>query len=79
MGAWIETVKLERNANQGQSHPTWVRGLKHFGWFMTMMNWQSHPTWVRGLKLADTYNYEKQSKSHPTWVRGLKHGKYALS
>ena len=35
-----------------RSHPTWVRGLKHFvtGGFTTYK--LSHPTWVRGLKQA---------------------------
>ena len=33
-----------------RSHPTWVRGLKHyiFNHFPTAQ--RSHPTWVRGLK-----------------------------
>ena len=34
-----------------QSHPTWVRGLKHYLLYLYQANVLSHPTWVRGLKL----------------------------
>ena len=34
-----------------KSHPTWVRGLKHFGRNEFGDAVKSHPTWVRGLKL----------------------------
>ena len=34
-----------------RSHPTWVRGLKHFGVLRNQLLSVSHPTWVRGLKL----------------------------
>ena len=33
-----------------QSHPTWVRGLKHKYIVEQSNRCQSHPTWVRGLK-----------------------------
>ena len=33
------------------SHPTWVRGLKHFWALILAISLLSHPTWVRGLKL----------------------------
>ena len=33
-----------------QSHPTWVRGLKHEKMLFTIYLAMSHPTWVRGLK-----------------------------
>ncbi len=29
VGAWIETHQWQNRQNQEQSHPTWVRGLKH--------------------------------------------------
>ena len=29
VGAWIETIIKNWNINKLQSHPTWVRGLKH--------------------------------------------------
>ena len=29
MGAWIETSVVAQNVNGVESHPTWVRGLKH--------------------------------------------------
>ena len=32
------------------SHPTWVRGLKHFVDVIHRRWCTSHPTWVRGLK-----------------------------
>ena len=33
-----------------QSHPTWVRGLKHHELYCIQAKHKSHPTWVRGLK-----------------------------
>ena len=33
-----------------QSHPLWVRGLKHKAQFCPTRAIQSHPLWVRGLK-----------------------------
>ena len=33
-----------------QSHPTWVRGLKHHLPSAIYTALASHPTWVRGLK-----------------------------
>ena len=33
-----------------QSHPTWVRGLKHSCLIIKRTKLGSHPTWVRGLK-----------------------------
>ena len=35
-----------------QSHPTWVRGLKHRHRTAEHTRIKSHPTWVRGLKLT---------------------------
>ena len=35
-----------------QSHPTWVRGLKHTPSSYPAPIAASHPTWVRGLKLT---------------------------
>ena len=31
MGAWIETYINTPDPTARQSHPVWVRGLKHFG------------------------------------------------
>ena len=31
VGAWIETLSSICSANTEESHPTWVRGLKHIG------------------------------------------------
>ena len=55
-----------------ESHPTWVRGLKHE---ISNQGWEkgkSHPTWVRGLKHCCAIQWERTRWSHPTWVRGLK-------
>ena len=54
------------------SHPTWVRGLKHYERRRNEHHARSHPTWVRGLKLQEPIVEELSTKSHPTWVRGLK-------
>ena len=35
-----------------QSHPVWVRGLKHISIFYSLTSHLSHPVWVRGLKLT---------------------------
>ena len=36
-----------------QSHPTWVRGLKHVLNIIDVRTNLSHPTWVRGLKQSN--------------------------
>ena len=50
VGAWIETSKPFSRSWRTQSHPAWVRGLKHHerkpSWRLVL----SHPAWVRGLK-----------------------------
>ena len=50
MGAWIETSSKKFCSDITQSHPTWVRGLKHECLGITLLGTLSHPTWVRGLK-----------------------------
>ncbi len=51
MGAWIETdTEAVEAVGAEASHPTWVRGLKHFINTNTIRRVKSHPTWVRGLK-----------------------------
>ena len=72
VGAWIETTLLLKVKYLLKSHPTWVRGLKHFGSRPICSKKESHPTWVRGLKLYATTQEADQRESHPTWVRGLK-------
>ena len=50
VGAWIET-DICRCCSQGhQSHPSWVRGLKHRFFEDGHLGCLSHPSWVRGLK-----------------------------
>ena len=51
MGAWIETLVIERVSTEITSHPTWVRGLKQVIREQLYVERESHPTWVRGLKL----------------------------
>ena len=55
-----------------QSHPEWVRGLKHIEQGVLNTEEVSHPEWVRGLKLLQIKAYLEKEKSHPEWVRGLK-------
>ena len=31
VGAWIETYRYRKRVGHMQSHPSWVRGLKHLG------------------------------------------------
>ena len=51
VGAWIETEDKSDETEIFESHPTWVRGLKHLVPVYLGDVSQSHPTWVRGLKL----------------------------
>ena len=57
---------------RGESHPTWVRGLKPRVSLLSTLRSSSHPTWVRGLKLTAYVGFHLLNVSHPTWVRGLK-------
>ena len=51
VGAWIETeIQSETWESSNESHPTWVRGLKHYYVTHIALHHRSHPTWVRGLK-----------------------------
>ena len=52
VGAWIETGSAFTSTSlKVESHPTWVRGLKHHQKRIIPPEVKSHPTWVRGLKL----------------------------
>ena len=51
VGAWIETfIPVILSTTMPRSHPTWVRGLKHYSVVASLLDELSHPTWVRGLK-----------------------------
>ena len=51
MGAWIETcIVADLKSENMESHPMWVRGLKHSGVGEASEIHASHPMWVRGLK-----------------------------
>ena len=43
-------IMIFRHLLNMQSHPTWVRGLKHRITQILLITEKSHPTWVRGLK-----------------------------
>ena len=53
VGAWIETGMMMSTRAIGMSHPSWVRGLKQYGWGDDGGDVRSHPSWVRGLKQHD--------------------------
>ena len=50
VGAWIETMIVNRKSYDNMSHPMWVRGLKLPKTAQTAAACPSHPMWVRGLK-----------------------------
>ena len=72
MGAWIETFKLLIINDINQSHPVWVRGLKHRPlWIGGGGPKVSHPVWVRGLKLIVKYLFENKTCVAPrvgAWI-----------
>ena len=55
-----------------ESHPMWVRGLKHYDFRYNTIQQKSHPMWVRGLKHPGWTRIKEGGVSHPMWVRGLK-------
>ena len=58
VGAWIETVgTIKDRSTTLESHPAWVRGLKHAFHYRTDHRLESHPAWVRGLKLVAVLLY----------------------
>ena len=71
VGAWIETVLQDQQAELAKSHPTWVRGLKPAFSVVHLPDIQSHPTWVRGLKQFNHYDIKKQKEVAPyvgAWI-----------
>ena len=71
MGAWIETSRVRAYIINNESHPTWVRGLKHHTRTMRNRNGVAPyvGAWIEtNIKAKAKYVTE----SHPTWVRGLK-------
>ena len=72
VGAWIETLKVNKLAYNVKSHPVWVRGLKQPLQSKVSAEEKSHPVWVRGLKQFECVKEIFKKKSHPVWVRGLK-------
>ena len=72
VGAWIETDLESTNEDLAESHPVWVRGLKHHFVVKVCYHCMSHPVWVRGLKHQLKNTLWQSRMSHPVWVRGLK-------
>ena len=72
VGAWIETFEEWLAEDDGESHPTWVRGLKP-----SKLPFVDNPTVAPyvGAWIETPLNYVNPQifASHPTWVRGLKH------
>ena len=55
-----------------QSHPTWVRGLKHIAESTITLKTKVAPyvgAWIETIKAVKN---TATIMSHPTWVRGLK-------
>ncbi len=60
VGAWIETcIVADLKAENMESHPMWVRGLKHPWDDSAGSEAESHPMWVRGLKHLLTLIYQR--------------------
>ena len=72
VGAWIETHLTPSVCIATESHPVWVRGLKHLLRVAQCVKQMSHPVWVRGLKQILSIMKYNHLESHPVWVRGLK-------
>ena len=75
VGAWIETRLFASSGGLEMSHPTWVRGLKHFKLFQITLLYQVAPYVGAWIETQVLKNKNRKIWSHPTWVRGLKlHG-----
>ena len=55
-----------------ESHPTWVRGLKHNLSRQTRVVAKVAPYVGAWIETTKKQGYRTTVKSHPTWVRGLK-------
>ena len=73
VGVWIETGGSAEPYRLGESHPSWVCGLKPCAYALIPPQWQSHPSWVCGLKPGLCIDKHFAGMSHPSWVCGLKH------
>ena len=72
VGAWIETLRVERCRELPESRPAWARGLKlSLDGQCAGERW-SRPAWARGLKQALTQMPFHSQRSRPAWARGLK-------
>ena len=73
MGAWIETLPSYYYDDFPKSHPTWVRGLKHFIYILQVFDTTVAPYMGAWIETVAALNETQGAlKSHPTWVRGLK-------
>ena len=74
MGAWIETRGSCQYVKRRKSHPTWVRGLKHYSIDEEERRGHVAPYVGAWIETTDYHHKSIQIQSHPTWVRGLKPG-----
>ena len=72
MGAWIETYINTPDPTARQSHPVWVRGLKHFGSDVSNSLFKVAPCMGAWIETFIRFSIHAKYLSHPVWVRGLK-------
>ena len=73
VGAWIETPLSHLDDYWYESHPTWVRGLKHTYRKVHHKYKQVAPYVGAWIETELSKCCKTSWTSHPTWVRGLKH------
>ena len=72
VGAWIETLKAGAPALVWESHPSWVRGLKHSSHKGQTMEQTVAPLVGAWIETKTVCWLSVRLRSHPSWVRGLK-------
>ena len=72
VGAWIETYSACIRVLTYQSHPTWVRGLKHQVQADSLILRTVAPYVGAWIETVIVVRVAGVQLSHPTWVRGLK-------
>ena len=72
VGAWIETIHTMRVGRDVESHPVWVRGLKHKILRAPGARLPVAPRVGAWIETASASSQPPAQRSHPVWVRGLK-------
>ena len=72
VGAWIETVPLDKFTRKAVVAPHVGAWIETFTESFAVGATKSRPTWARGLKPQFVQNYIVKMESRPTWARGLK-------